>query len=53
MRTETRISCNALTKRFGHFTAVDQVSFSVGKGSIFGFPGRMSRANLRSLQLKA
>jgi ABC-type multidrug transport system ATPase subunit len=33
------IQCEQLTKRFGHFTAVDQVSFSVGKGSIFGFLG--------------
>ena len=28
-----------LTKRFGHFTAVQSVSFSVAKGSIFGFLG--------------
>ncbi len=33
------ICCEALTKRFGHFTAVDHVSFSVAKGSIFGFLG--------------
>jgi ABC-2 type transport system ATP-binding protein len=33
------IQCENLTKRFGHFTAVDHVSFSVGKGSIFGFLG--------------
>lgn len=33
------IQCDALTKRFGHFTAVDDVSFSVAKGSIFGFLG--------------
>ncbi len=33
------IECENLTKRFGHFTAVDHVSFSVGKGSIFGFLG--------------
>ena len=33
------IQCEALTKRFGHFTAVDHVSFSVAKGSIFGFLG--------------
>ncbi|HVK59365.1 MAG TPA: ABC transporter ATP-binding protein [Candidatus Kapabacteria bacterium] len=33
------IECNDLTKRFGHFTAVDHVSFSVEKGSIFGFLG--------------
>ena len=33
------IECESLTKRFGHFTAVDAVSFSVAKGSIFGFLG--------------
>src|ERR1700731_1114675 len=33
------IECEGLTKRFGTFTAVDHVSFSVGKGSIFGFLG--------------
>ncbi len=33
------IECEGLTKRFGNFTAVDHVSFSVGKGSIFGFLG--------------
>ncbi len=39
MSAETMIACEALTKRFGHFTAVDHVSFSVAKGSIFGFLG--------------
>ena len=33
------IHCENLTKRFGHFTAVDRVSFRVAKGSIFGFLG--------------
>src|SRR3989440_2939525 len=33
------IQCKDLTRRFGHFTAVDHVSFSVEKGSIFGFLG--------------
>jgi len=33
------IECDGLTKRFGTFTAVDHVTFSVGKGSIFGFLG--------------
>src|SRR3954464_7586794 len=33
------IECENLTKRFGNFTAVDHVSFTVGKGSIFGFLG--------------
>jgi ABC-type multidrug transport system ATPase subunit len=39
MPTEIMIKCENLTKRFGHFTAVDHVSFSVAKGSIFGFLG--------------
>jgi ABC-type multidrug transport system ATPase subunit len=39
MPAETMIECEKLTKRFGHFTAVDHVSFAVGKGSIFGFLG--------------
>ena len=33
------IEVEGLTKRFGAFTAVDHVSFSVEKGSIFGFLG--------------
>src|SRR5678810_1193852 len=33
------IDCERLTRRFGHFTAVDHVSFKVAKGSIFGFLG--------------
>src|SRR6202049_1884401 len=39
MSGESMIECEGLTKRFGHFTAVDHVSFNVGKGSIFGFLG--------------
>ena len=33
------IECEGLTKRFSTFTAVDHVTFNVGKGSIFGFLG--------------
>jgi len=33
------IQCDNLTKRFGDFTAVDHVSFSVQRRSIFGFLG--------------
>src|SRR3954451_9977183 len=33
------IECEGRTKRFGNFIAVDHVSFSVSKGSIFGFLG--------------
>jgi ABC-type multidrug transport system ATPase subunit len=39
MPAETMIECEGLTKRFGHFTAVDHVSLKVAKGSIFGFLG--------------
>jgi len=33
------IEAHDLTKRFGHFTAVDAISFEVEKGEIFGFLG--------------
>src|SRR3954451_21341849 len=36
---DVMIESDGLTKRFGTFTAVDHVSFAVGKGSIFGFLG--------------
>ena len=39
MPSEVMIQCDDLTKRFGDFTAVDHVSFSVEKQSIFGFLG--------------
>src|SRR4249920_741711 len=37
--SEPMIEVERLTKRFGTFTAVDHVTFSVGRGSIFGFLG--------------
>lgn len=33
------IVAEGLTRRFGDFTAVDRVSFSIGRGEIFGFLG--------------
>lgn len=33
------IKATELTKKFGNFTAVDHISFEVGKGEIFGFLG--------------
>ena len=36
---EKAIATNALTKRFGDFTAVDRITFDVDKGEIFGFLG--------------
>ncbi len=35
----TVIQADQLTKRFGNFTAVDQISFEITKGEIFGFLG--------------
>lgn len=39
MPGEKVIQTEKLTKRFGNFTAVDQISFEVNKGEIFGFLG--------------
>ena len=39
MPNDAMIQCENLTKRFGGFTAVDHVSFSVEKRSLFGFLG--------------
>ncbi|MCI1784559.1 MAG: ABC transporter ATP-binding protein [Bacteroidales bacterium] len=39
MMGENAIEVRNLTKRFGDFTAVDHISFTVGKGEIFGFLG--------------
>lgn len=36
---ETVIKTQNLTKRFGNFTAVDNITFEVAKGEIFGFLG--------------
>ncbi len=39
MSNEKVITAEGLTKRFGHFVAVDHISFDVHKGEIFGFLG--------------
>ncbi|MBL7744780.1 MAG: ABC transporter ATP-binding protein [Chitinophagaceae bacterium] len=39
MSNDKVIIAEQLTKRFGHFTAVDGISFDVHKGEIFGFLG--------------
>ena len=39
MKKETIISARNLVKKFGHFTANDNLSFEVKKGEIFGFLG--------------
>ena len=37
--TEPVIAARDLTRRFGDFTAVDHVSFTIERGEIFGFVG--------------
>lgn len=39
MSNDKVITAEKLTKRFGDFVAVDQISFEVSKGEIFGFLG--------------
>ncbi len=39
MQSNKAITAHKLTKRFGGFTAVDEISFEVEKGEIFGFLG--------------
>jgi len=39
MSPDTMIACEGLTRKFGDFTAVDRVTFSVERRSIFGFLG--------------
>lgn len=39
MTDSIAISAHELTKRFGHFVAVDHISFEVRRGEIFGFLG--------------
>jgi ABC-type multidrug transport system ATPase subunit len=39
MHSETVIETHDLTKKFGHFTAVDRVTFTVYRGEVFGFLG--------------
>ena len=38
-KDDIAISVKGLTKKFGHFTAVDHITFDVRKGEIFGFLG--------------
>ncbi len=39
LESDIAVSCQDLTKRFGDFTATDNVSFEVRKGEIFGLLG--------------
>ena len=40
-----------LTKKFGHFTAVDHISFEVKRGEIFGFLGANGAGNTTAMRM--
>jgi len=48
---ETVIKTNKLTKRFGDFVAVDEISFEVYKGEIFGFLGANGAGKTTAMRL--
>lgn len=45
------IEINHLTKRYGRFTAVDDISFSVGKGQVVGFLGPNGAGKTTTLRI--
>ena len=45
------LALSELTKKFGGFTAVDQLSFSVGQGEIFGFLGPNGAGKTTTLRI--
>ena len=45
------IEVSGLTKRFGHFTAVDHITFYVEEGEIFGFLGANGAGKTTAMQM--
>ncbi|WP_455284600.1 ABC transporter ATP-binding protein [[Eubacterium] cellulosolvens] len=45
------IQCDSLTKKFGGFTAVDRVSFTVGNGEVFGLLGPNGAGKTTTMRL--
>jgi sodium transport system ATP-binding protein len=45
------IQCDSLTKKFGAFTAVDQVTFDVGNGEVFGLLGPNGAGKTTTMRL--
>jgi len=53
MTTGVAVSADRLTRRFGDFTAVDEVSFEVQRGEIFGFLGPNGAGKTTTIKMLA
>jgi len=53
MLNDSVVSVERLTKRFGHFTAVDGVSFNIGGGEIFGLLGSNGAGKTTTIRMLA
>lgn len=51
MKNNTIVEVSGLTKKFGNFTAVDNITFKVKEGEIFGFLGANGAGKTTAMQM--